>query len=354
MEFINDTWLPAALYRSQIEMGDRVDLPDWKPGQPPPWIDADPLPAPPKDEVMLNVLTVRCRYPLDESGALGAPVAQIQRETLEPDEPDDSPYGHPLEPGIFPRAGTDLIVMGDAVVRAGEAHIVHVRIACGPYDLTLKVFGDRVWTPTLRGLVPGPPAPFRRMPITWGNAFGGKAEGEYGPLPYPANPEGKGYYLTRDAAEGRPLPNIEDAAAPIGAWSDNPEPVGCGPYPSNWALRLQRCMDLDVAAGKMALRPERGLFDSAHPRLSGQRIKGGLVTILGMTAGGRVAFAVPPCPAVADILVGERSGTRTLQLDEILVDLRRGLVDLTWTKRFKYLFVPNLIRRTTVRFSTGV
>jgi len=335
MEFINRTSFAAALYRTQLERPDARE-------------DDDS----PRDELLHNALILCCRYPLTEDSRLGRPDDIAQRRTPEPDGPDDPAYGVLLEPGNFPRAGTDVIVIGDAVAPRGATR-TSVRLRVGPYDERLDIIGDRVWTRRFGALVPSAPEPFERMPLTWARSFGGAAEGPYGPIPFSANPLGQGYYLSKEESEDKPLPNIEDPGAPVISWSDHPAPVGCGPYPPNWWLRLAPFIAIDREANKVSFRLERGLFDLAHPRLSGKRIQGGQVLLEGVSETGRISFPIPTCPAVADIVIGARRGTREFILDELLIDLRRRFIDLTWRKGFKYPFIPHQTRRTTVRMRTG-
>lgn len=339
----------AALYRGQLILPDDRPLPDWEPGTP---LPEEAFIEPVSDQVMHSVLVLAGRYPITPRRELGDPSEIVQRTTLEPDGPDDPAYGILLEPGSFPRAGTDVIVLGDAVAPTAAVRAA-VRIRVGSYDLRLDVIGDRVWTRSWGRLVPSPPESFGRMPIVWGRAFGGAAKGAYGPVPFAANPLGRGYYLTEDEAEGKPLPNIEDPDHPVERWSDQPRPVGCGPYPSNWWLRLGRYVKIDPAAEAVRVQPEVGIFDRAHPHLSGQRVDGGEIVIEGMHASGRIVLAIPRCPAVVDIQVGDRGGTRELTLDEIVVDLHRGYVDFTWRKGFTYRFKPHATRVTKVRTRNG-
>lgn len=326
MELINNTPYTAALYRSQIVLREPAG----------------------EQEYMHNSLVVCCRYPLDSQGRLGDPAAAVQRATPEPDGPDDPAYGTLCEPGTHGRAGTDVIVLGDAIAPGGATR-AQVHLQVGPYDERFAVIGDRVWTSRLGILVPSKPARFVRMPLTWARAYGGVAQGLYGPMPCPANPRGCGYYLSRAEADGQPLPNVEDPNDLVTKWSDRPAPVGCGPYPWGWALRLLQIVDCDAATKAIALHPERGMFDQAHPRLSGRSVQGGPFLLKGMHAAGAIRFVLPPCPVIADIEVGPRTGARELNLEEIRVDLLRSCVDLTWRKGFKYLFEPHLTRKTIVR-----
>lgn len=349
MEFCNDTPFGAALYRTQL-LGE-ADAPpsSWRPGQPLPEVAFE---APPRGATMQSVAVLCCRYPILMGRRLGDASDIAQRPTPEPDGPDDPAYGTLLEPGSLPRAGTDVIILGDAIAPGGATHAT-VRVRLDPYDLELDVIGDRVWIRRALALVASAPAPFERMPVTWGRAYGGAATGPYGPLPFAANPEGRGYYLSAKEAEGRPLPNVEDPHRRVQVWTDQPDPVGFGPYPSSWYLRLRSAVAVDEALASARLRPTLGLFDRAHPRLSGRRVCGEVLVIEGMSHDGRLVLDLPRCPAVVDIQIGARGGTREFSLDEVVVDLRRSLVDLTWRKGFTYVFQPYDRRVAKIRARAG-
>ena len=139
--------------------------------------------------------------------------------------------------------------------------------------MTLAVFGHRYWEKgAFGGLAPSKPMTFESMPLTYGNAFGGKAKTEYGELPYANNPVGKGYYFSEKNAAGQPLPNIENPSALIRKWDDRPDPAGIAPYPMQWGLRSQRAMIVDEQSGKADFAPGRGMFNKAHPALSMKQI----------------------------------------------------------------------------------
>lgn len=268
-------------------------------------------------------------------------------------DPTEDDYGV-IEPDIpYPRVATDVIVLADARCPDGPQVATKVGLSIGPYTQELLVVGDRVWEKSLGAITPSSPTPFERMPLTWANAFGGAAQGPYGPIKWPANPQGKGYVLDAKAAVGQPLPNIEDPEHPIRAWDDRPEPVGFGPYPSNWGLRLRQCTEVvpgPQREAKLVMHPERGMFDRAHPRLSGQLVRpGDPVVITGTSFAPRVAFVLPPCPFEAEIHIGSKSWVRELELEELLLDLRHGVVELSYRKLLKYPFVPHQRREMVLR-----
>lgn len=325
MKLVNETSHPAALFRGEL----RPDL-------------------------MHVALLTRVRYRCDRQGKL-SPVG--------PDDPDallelrskkiEDDYGV-LEADIaFPRAATDVIIFADAAApRPTQSLTVGVHI--GPYRQSLLVTGDRSWQRTPRGIVASAPEPFERMPLTYSRAYGGKARSSHGELANPANPQGKGYYLDEASAVDNPLPNIEDPRQPIRKWDDRPDPVGVAPYPPEWFLRQRDVVQLDGEAGKLEIHPERGMFDHAHPSLSGHLVRpGDPVEITGTAFAPRLALTIPPCPVEMALTLGDRVHVRELELEEVLLDLRVGLVDLGYRKLCSYDFVAHQPRSMILRARTG-
>jgi hypothetical protein len=246
-----------------------------------------------------------------------------------------------------PRLGTDVIVLGDAI-SPKPTIATRVSVAVGPYKLDLDVFGDRVWEGPPGGLMPSSPQPFTRMPISWARAYGGEAKTEYGLLPYHKNPRGRGYYLSASEARGSALPNIERAGAHIKRWEDKPDPVGFGPYPVTWGLRAEKITRFDGESEKLAIDFEGGMFDRAHPELSGQRVTEGPLVVKGMTASGSLTLELPPFLFVAEIALGPSRFLRKLELEEILLDLRgeQPRLELSYRNMFRYPFVKHQARCT--------
>lgn len=308
MRYVNETDLTTGLLRSERD-GDR----------------------------MVAAAVARARYRLPD----GARVEGAAGLRMEPE--DLGPWGTLLPDDVMPRTGTDVIVLGDAV-SAEPVAAMRVSLQVGPYDVGFDVVGDRVWELAAGGLVPSAPAPFTRMPVAWHRAYGGCADGDFGPMPWPANPNGRGYYLRAAEARGRPLPNLESRATPVRQWSDRPDPVGLAPYPAEWALRTAKTVLVDGEQERVEIDPEGGLFDRAHPWLSGALVQPGLLRLAGMTHA-LLEVAIPPCPAELAVRVGAGAMVRGLALEEILIDLRDGApggpaMELTWRKMFSYTIVP--------------
>lgn len=307
-----------------------------------------------KDEILCSLL-VRVRYVLEDGRTLRLAEGDdgcrdVRREALDLGE-----YGTVENDSLYPRRGTDVIVLGDAIPPGGKESVAtRVRLSAGPYLMALNVFGDRVWEKLFGAatLTASPPRPFSRMPVTYRNAYGGSATTEVGKVPSPNNPIGKGFYVTKEEALGQPLPNVELADQPIQSFEDRPDPGGFGPYSPAWGLRVRDLVE--VESGKITPRPDRGLFDRAHPALSAKRLASGdRFELTGMTAGKPVDFTLPECPVEVEVFLGGATHVRSLHIEEVLVDLRpdraRPTVELAFRKMFKYLIVPYERRTATLR-----
>lgn len=309
---------------------------------------ADILRSEHRGDQLANSLLVRVKYRIDgEKLVCMEPSEQpsdIRRGRVELGD-----YGI-LPPDRFhPPAGTDIIILGDAVAREESTEAMRVVVSIGPYRVLIDVFGDRIWETATRV---SPAKKFARIPVTYKNAFGGVAKGPYGDLPWQHNPVGKGFAFTRDEVVGKELPNIEVPGHHVKLWDDRPNPIGLGPYPTSWGLKLMKMVAFDPERKKVDFRPDEGMFNVAHPALSGQRVNSGPVHIAGMSKTGAVDFVLPPCPFETIISLGEREYVRELDLQEIIIDVRsecgdRPTVELLYRKMFRYVFTP-LTRRITV------
>lgn len=298
----------------------------------------------PETDIIAAALIVRQRFRLEGSELrLEAPVSpedHLRYETI-----DKGEYGQIRPDDIAPRTGTDVILIGDAVVNE-PAIAAHVGVKVGPYEVNLDIFGDRVWEGSLGALVPSAPAPFTRMPLTYARAYGGSAPTEYGALAWYRNPVGRGYFLRAADAKGGSLPNIEGRPH-IRAWDDRPDPQGVAPYPVQWGLRWEKFVEVLPEEEQIEIHPDRGMFDRAHPALSGERVEPGPMFVVGMTERA-LRFDVPECPVEALISIAGAESARSLDLEEILVDLRESYVELTWRTMFRYPLYANQAREARV------
>lgn len=228
--------------------------------------------------------------------------------------------------GTFPADGpsrkpwVDLIVLGFARPRGGASvPSMTVTLSAGSFRHELRVTGNRRWEKTVFGFRPTEPVPFRAMPLTWANAFGGISKCPTGPVPWPDNAGGKGFVFETEDAEGVELPNVEDPACLVREPTDWPKPAGWAPYPLTGGYRLKRLMD-EEGHGLPFEQVERFTTGWAHPDLMVEGLTvGASVVVDGVTGGEPLRVAVPACPAAVSVEAGAEMQALPLRLDTLIV-----------------------------------
>jgi len=254
--------------------------------------------------------------------------------------PWDSPAGPMAGDDLFYRGGVDLFVFGSAR-SAKPVPRVDVTVEAGKeFKYSVAVFGDRVWTKAADGsVVPGAPKPFTDMPLTLANAYGGADEWDELPVPYPANPVGKGYALDASSALGKALPNIENPKALIRKFGDHPDPVGVSAPPFPFGPRLQRTVE-HYPNGIMK-KLDANFFNAAFPDLVVPKFAvGDRIRITGMTADRPIQFDVPLADVEVHLEIGERSRTIPLPVDQVGVHVDREQVFVSYRLEFPYTVIP--------------
>ena len=283
-------------------------------------------------------LVVKATFKLVPGGT--AAVAPVQ---LPPSGDEDYPdvedpltsvrYASDLVP-FKPRA--DLLLVGHCHAPGGKpVPACAATVTFGAVKKTVAVIGNRTWKERLVGATPSDPEPFVSLPLRYENSYGGRR--------FKRNPIGKGQ--ERAESGDRPLPNIEDPRAPIGAPADKPDPVGFGPLGMLWAERWDKvgtyrgkwfperwpCFpdDFDWSHFNAApadqqvegfLKGDEALgFENLHPRQSAYRTR----------LPGLVARCFLTEPAAAG---GGRPVLREVPMkaDTLWVDMDRELAVLVW------------------------
>lgn len=255
--------------------------------------------------------------------------------------PWDGPEGKMPSDEVFYRGGVDLMVFGEAWAARGRPSIaVPVRVRCGGgFDHQIAVIGDRVWRRSGSEFVPTRPVPFVSMPLTLARAFGGRCTWDGLEVPFPDNPEGKGYCIDRDQVEGKPLPNIEDRRRPVQSWEDRPDPVGVGLCPAVFGPRLRETVRFDERGMITELEP--GFFSSAFPRMVAQAVApGDAVVVEGVSPDGPLSFTVPAPPLVMNLRVGDARLDQLLAVDQIGIQVAQRRVFITYRSPFRYVMKP--------------
>lgn len=268
----------------------------------------------------------------------------------------DAPWPIHLEPlgtpyGTFPgevanrKPKTDLLVLGKAKAPNGEAvRQMTVSVSLGAFRHSLAVFGDRAWERNGAGLKPTEPRPFREMPITWANAYGGKVVSPVFDVPSTDNPAGKGFFLEERDAEGVPLPNVEDPNALIRSPKDVPRPVGWAPYPLAGGVRMEKLRGPD-GSPRPYEEVERWVMGWAHPDLIVETpAVGTRIEVQGLTSDGTVSAEVPSCPARATLVLDEAESRLAPRLDTLIVQAEERRLVVRWRAAAKFEMRPREVR----------
>ena len=252
--------------------------------------------------------------------------------------PWDSPAGPMAGDDLFYRGGVDLFVFGSAK-SAKAVPRVDVTIEAGKeFKYSIAVFGDRVWTRSGDGLVPGVPKPFTEMPLTMANAFGGTDEWDQLPVPYPANGQGKGYALSAETALGKPLPNIENPKAPLKKFGEHPEPVGVSAPPYPYGPRVPRTVEHYPNGIMKKLDPK--FFNAAFPDMVAPKLAiGDRIKITGATVDRPIQFEIPSPDVQMRLRLGDKIHEVIPRLDQVGIEVDRNRVFVTYRHAFRYKVV---------------
>ncbi len=256
--------------------------------------------------------------------------------------PWDCPYGTMAGDELFYRGGVDLFVFGAArSLNAEPVSFLEVKIQIGEtFSHHLRVFGDRKWVKKDGRLVPSDPEPFTVMPLDLSRAYGGKDVWDELPIPYPPNPEGKGFYISEESAEGNPLPNIEDPKHPIVQWKDQPEPKGVGLRPPNFGPSVDRFTTFDEQSGILS-RIDPRFFNAAFPDMIAERIQpGDPVRIEGMSHSGPISFVLPDLPLCVELTFGNETHVKKLPIDQVGIEVDHARMFISYRYPFRYKLVP--------------
>jgi hypothetical protein len=142
------------------------------------------------------------------------------------------------------RRGTDVAVVGHAYGRGRPEIEAGFRV--GALEKMIRVLGPRLWVAGGGGggAVAGPVA-FDRIPLRYELAFGGTAQQDGQPAPFPENPVGLG--LGPELPDRSPLPSLEYAGAPWKGPRSKPAPAGLGFVPPGWRQRARFAGTFDGA-----------------------------------------------------------------------------------------------------------
>lgn len=261
--------------------------------------------------------------------------------------------------------GVSITAAGAALGPGREPYVRPVLFRIGAVERRLIVFGDRWWERRLGGaLEASAPAPFDRIELSFGRAFGGAYDLPPGLLPgtdlphpgirvaYPLNEHGIGYYPEERAALGAPLPNIERPDQLVRTWNDAPDPAGFSPCPALGALRMKP--EVHAAASSTEGTPSLAsgaaqvlrLYHHAPPVLIFDGLLPGTPIELSGACADPMRFVVPPSPATVSVRAGKTDTEIQPRLRALHVDAEHRIVRTVYDHSFRYdpRLAPSWIR----------
>jgi hypothetical protein len=291
-----------------------------------------------------------------------APLALCDEQTPPPEtdvywgEPGQSSLRHESQ-AVPGRPMTDVVMHGQAWTPGGKpAATSMVRLRLGALDKSARVSGARVWTQGAFGLVPTSPVPFTSLPLRYERAFGGASDGGAGPARDMRNPIGMGLYESEREALDRPLPFVEDPAAPIARVSDRPPPCGFGPLARGTSPRLALAGTFDAGwidrrAPLWPLDFDERFFQSAPAGLQASpHLRGGEPVLLeGVSPDGPFSFNLPAVRVAAKCETRNGTSRRAMILDTVALEPDERRVVLTWRATFPLHRQLTQHRRSVVR-----
>lgn len=264
----------------------------------------------------------------------------------------------------FRKKGIDILVFGEAVAPRGwRSRHLSLRIRCGPVDKRVEVFGNRTWLKDVGGFIASEPEPFETMPITNDRAFGGSGILAGEEVIHPFNPVGRGYCMSREEVEGKPLPNLERPEELLTDWKRTPAPA-CLFKGNGLFLDAQGPGSFEVLSqASDPLSLPRAIFDQAFnqavPDLvcpNGQL--GSEISVSGFDSDGDLLFPLPPEGAVpgdwgptVHASIGDLKSRFPLSVSTIVLLVPQRVVVVTYLALFRYLFRPEELRSAELRWS---
>jgi hypothetical protein len=240
-----------------------------------------------------------------------------------------------------PKSATDVLLNGHAYAPKGKATPqVDVVMTVHRLTKTLRVFGDRVWEKGMAGAAISAPKAFDKVPIVYERAFGGWDRTSDDPKNHrlePRNPVGTGFATRREHAIGAALPNIEDPAELISAWSQRPRPAGFGAISSYWLPRRELAGTYDEKWQKERFPLWAEDFDDAFFQVApeDQRAAGFLrggekVELRNLSPSGSLRFTLPKVHPVFTTYFRGRGVEHRAKLHTVILEPDQPRVVLVW------------------------
>jgi hypothetical protein len=321
-------------------------------------IEAGVMLAPDRDAKEHWVVVVKATYVFPERG--DEPVlAEVQEPLVYADEYHGdpglssiaSPYDFAPEKPL-----AEFILTGSAVAPGGRP-VTELLVGVGVEGLmakTIRVTGDRTWREGLLGVLASEPVPFTRLPLVYERAFGGVLEGERA---HRENLVGVGLSSlgSREAAVGKPLPNLEHPDRRLSAFRDITPTTCFAPVSPAWLPRaaFAGTYDQEWLDQRFPLLPtdfDPHFFQSAPADQQVSQLRGGeRVTLVNLTQEGRLSFLLPRLEMPVVLLFADRPDEpHEARLDTVHIDTDTRRLFMVWRLKARRTGKPYALRKIVV------
>lgn len=156
----------------------------------------------------------------------------------------------------------------------------------------------------------------------------------------------------------RPLPNIEHPGQRMQRWDDAPEPASWATVPLDTGLHAFRSLKLpeqpDPATMDVNLPLAPGVLHRASPDwIIDVPPRRSRVVLEGLSPHGPLAFRLPALQVLVDYVAGERTGTRELAPQMLLLLPEEQRFCMIYRHVFNVAYEPNTERCMRLRLARG-
>lgn len=204
-----------------------------------------------------------------------------------------------------PKPRCDVLLNGSCYAPGGKpATKVQVTLRVGALTKSFNVVGKRMWKSSVLAMTPSSPEPFKVMPISYNNAFGGvdkPSEDQKTHQWYLLNHAGVGYHprTAARALDGKAVPNTEELNNPISRPDGSYKPMAFGSLGRAWQQRVKWAGTYDKKwlDEKYPFLPddfdERYFQAAPEDQQVDHPVGGDQVELLNLTPAGRTTFRLP-------------------------------------------------------------
>jgi hypothetical protein len=228
----------------------------------------------------------------------------------------------------------------------------------GLISKTIRVTGDRIWVEGLvHEVVASQPIPFTRLPLVYERAFGGVLNDGNEQRAHRENLVGVGLSSLRSGknALGKPLPNLEDPGRPLRAFGEVTPTAGFAPLCPAWLPRASFAGTYDQAwlderCPLLPLDFDPRFFQTAPIDQQVPQLRGGeIVTLVNLTAEGRLRFSLPRLELPIVFLFADRPDEpHEPRIDTIHIDTDTRRLFMVWRLRVRRTGKPYALRKIVV------